>query len=151
MKKILSIPAYLWAIACFLLIPVTFIKNDAFAEQLAKLPFMKIHPVYSGGDLENKFERDDLVVAVNKPVNTAVFGKGKKEMVQVTFSATGGLPELIDQTIDYDFDTHPDFQVIINTTNGETNLTPLNPVVKSIWASSKVKENWVIRVNLQKE
>jgi hypothetical protein len=150
MKKILTIPAYIWAVACFMLIPVTFIKNDALALQLAKLPFMKIHPKYNGGELNRKYEKDGLGIAVNKAVYAALFGEGSKGFVQVTFSAQGQLPELINQTIDYNFDASPDFEVVINTLNGETKLTPLNTTVKSLYASSKVKENWVIRINLEK-
>jgi len=150
MKKILTIPAYIWAVACFLLIPVTFIKNDALALQLAKLPFMKIHPKYNGGELNRKYDKGGLGIAVNKTVYAALFGEGNKGFVQVTFSTHGQLPELINQTIDYNFDASPDFEVVINTLNGETKLTPLSTTVKSLYASSKVKENWVIRINLEK-
>jgi len=151
MKKILTIPAYIWAVACFLLVPVTFIKNDAFAEQLAKLPFMKIHPKYNGGELNRNYEKDGLSVRINRPVYAALFGEGNKGFVQVTFSAPAQLPEQINQTIDYNFDNNPDFQVTINTLNGETNLIPLDQTVKSVYASSKVKEDWVIRVNIEKK
>jgi len=149
MKKILSIPAYIWAVICFLIIPVTFIKNDAFAEKLARLPFMKVHPVYSGGELNQKFEKDGLVIAVNHPVEATPFKNARKRMVQVVFSSSGVLPGMIDQTIDYNFDKYPDFKVRINTANGETTIDPINKTVKSLYASSKVKENWVIRVNLE--
>jgi hypothetical protein len=71
-------------------------------------------------------------------------------MVQVSFSKRGQLPGLIDQTIDYNLDGNPDFKVIINTTNGETNLTAIDQTVKSLWLSSRLKEDWVIRVNLVK-
>ncbi len=150
MKKILTVPAYLWAVACFILIPITFIKNDAFAKQMATLSFMKVHPVYSGGELNRTYEADDsLLISVNKPVAAALFGD-RKQMVQVTFSKPGQLPGKIDQVIDYNFDGNPDFQVIINTTNGETKLIPIDRSVKSLWLSSKLKEDWVIRVNLEK-
>jgi hypothetical protein len=149
MKKLISIPAYLWAVMCFLLVPITFIQNGAFAKQLAKLPFMKVHPIYSGGELNRKYQEDSLFIAVNQPVKAALFNDSK-QMVQVTFSTKGQLPEWIDQTIDYNFDASPDFEVVINTLNGETKLTPLSTTVKSLYASSKVKENWVIRVNLEK-
>lgn len=151
MKNLLSVPAYIWAIACLLLIPVIFIKNDALARQLVKLPFMKVHPVYSGGEQNRQYEKDGLTITVNKPVNTTAFGKGKKEMVQVSFAAQGKLPDLINQTIDYDFNDSPDFSLTINTISGETELTPVNPTVRSLWVSSKVKETWVVRVNLTKK
>jgi hypothetical protein len=147
--KIISIPAYLWAVACFILVPVTFIKNDVLAEQLAKLSFMKIHPVFSGGELNRKYQEDSLEISVNHPVVASAIGD-RKQMVQITFAAAGQLPEQIDRTIDYDFNSHPDFRVTINTKNGATKLTPLAPAVKSLWASSKVKDAWVVRINLEK-
>jgi len=149
MKKLLSIPAYLWAVACLLLIPVTFVKNDTFAEQLAKLPFMKVHPVYNGGEINREYSKDDIDITVNKPVGTTLFNNPHKRVVQVIFSASGKLPEMIDQTIDYNFDNTPDFKVRINTQNGQTDLMPLDQYVKSLRASSAVKETWVIRVNIE--
>jgi hypothetical protein len=151
MKKILAIPAYIWAVACFLLVPVTFIKNEAFAEQLAKLPFMKIHPKYKGGELNRSYEHNGLSVKINMPVFAALFGEGNKGFVQVAFSAPAQLPEQIEETIDYNFDNSPDFRVTINTLSGETILIPLDQTVKSLYASSKVKDDWVIRVNLKKD
>lgn len=151
MKKLLILPAYLWAVACFLLIPATFVKNDTFARQLAGLSFMKVHPVYSGGELNREYEHDSMLIRINKPVNTSLFGNGSREIVQVTFSASGALPEQIHQFIDYDFDNHPDFEVTISTPDGKTGFTALQPAVKSLGASSKVKENWIIRVNLKNE
>lgn len=149
MRKILTIPAYLWALACFLLIPVTFVRNDAFAKQLSTLSFMKVHPVYSGGEVNRTYEKDSLLISLNKPVAVTLLGD-RKQMVQVSFSKRGQLPGMIDQTIDYNLDGNPDFRVIINTTNGETNLTPIDQTVKSLWLSSRLKEDWVIRVNLEK-
>lgn len=148
MRKILTIPAYLWAFACFLLIPVTFVKNDAFAKQLATLPFMKVHPIYSGGEVDRTYEKDSLLISVNTPVSAVLLGD-RKQVVQVSFSKPGHLPGMIDQTIDYNLDGNPDFRVIINTANGETNLTPIDQNVKSLWLSSRLKEDWVIRVNLR--
>ena len=150
MKKILSVPTYIWAFACLLIIPVIFIKNDTLAEQLAKVPFMKVHPVYSGGVLNQAYDKDGLTIAVNKPVDATAFGHGRKEIVQVTFAAQGRLPDRIEQEIDYNFDNSPDFSITINTNNGATTLVPINPTVRSVWASSKVKDNWVVRINLEK-
>jgi hypothetical protein len=149
MKKIRSLPAYCWAAICFLLIPVTFIKNDTLAMKMAELPFMKVHPIYSGGELNREYKKDSLIIRVNKPVDATLFGGGN-QVVQVTFSRKGQLPGLIDQTIDYNFDNHPDFKVTINTISGETNLIPIDKTVESLWLSSKVKEDWVIRVNLER-
>jgi len=117
--------------------------------KMAELPFMKVHPIYSGGELNREYKLDSLIIRVNNPVDATLFGGGN-QVVQVTFSRKGQLPGLIDQTIDYNFDNHPDFKVTINTISGETNLIPIDKTVESLWLSSKVKEDWVIRVNLER-
>ncbi len=149
MKKLLSIPGYFWALLCLLIIPVTFIKNDELAKQLTRLSFMKVHPVYSGGELNKTYESGNLLISVNHPVQSTIWKKSSKQIVQVAFSSTGALPELIEQTIDYNFDDVQDFKISVNTTNGKTEMLPLNKKVKSLYASSKVKEKWIVRVNLE--
>ncbi len=148
MKSILAIPAYLWAIACFLLIPVTFIKNDTLAVHLSKLPFMKIHPKYSGGKENRSYLRNGLHITVNKPVYAGLRGRNSDGFVQVRFIGIPELPSSIDETIDYDFDDQPDFKVSINTMDGTTELKKLSSGVKSLAISSKVKNDWVIRIKI---
>lgn len=149
MKKLLSIPGYFWALICLLIVPVTFINNDELARQLTRLSFMKVHPVYSGGELNKTYESANLLISVNHPVNATVWKNSDKKVVQITFSSTGVLPEQIEQTIDYDFDAVNDFSITINTQTGKTVLVPLSNKVKSLNASSRVKEHWVVRLNME--
>jgi hypothetical protein len=146
MKKILTIPSYLWAVMCLLLIPVTFIKNDALATQLARLPFMKVHPVYSGGAINRSYLSGGLQVTLHDPV----FIRGNKGFVQVSFSTIDSLPKIIRESIDFDFDKQPDFAVTIDTKSGTTHLGNKGAKVKSLKVSSRVKNDWVIRVNIEK-
>ena len=148
MKKLRAIPAYIWAAACFILIPITFIKNDALAEKLARLPFMKIHPKYSGGDERIAYIKNGLHVSVFEPVYSGIKGKGSDGFVQVKFAGTNAMPATINEAIDYDLNGDPDFKVSINTANGATILEKLNNHVQSIQVSSKVKDYWLIRVNV---
>jgi hypothetical protein len=148
MKKLMIFPAYLWAAICILLIPVTFIGNNGLAKHLARLPFMKINPVYSGGDLNYTTDHDGLVIMVNNPVFEALIGESRRGFVQVAFSCQPELPATIEEAIDYDKDGLDDFNVNIDTGSGETTLQPLNKDVLSLNTSSRVKDSWVIRVNL---
>jgi hypothetical protein len=148
MKKLRSIPGYLWAAACFILIPITFIKNDALAEHMARLPFMKIHPKYSGGEERITYEKEGLHISVFEPVYSGINGKGSDGFVQVKFAGISKMPATINEAIDYDQNGEPDFRVSINTTDGTTNLEKLNNRVQSIGVSSKVKDYWLIRVNV---
>jgi hypothetical protein len=148
MKKIRIIPAYIWAAACFILIPITFIKNDALAEKLARLPFMKIHPRYSGGDERIAYINNGLHITVFEPVYSGIKGKGSDGFVQVKFAGTNKMPGTINEAIDYDLNGDPDFEVSINTSDGVTTLEKLNNHVQSVQVSSKVKDYWLVRVNV---
>jgi hypothetical protein len=151
MRKILIIPAYIWAFACFILIPVTFIKNDILAQQMARLSFMKIHPRYSGGKEKSSSLVNGLNITIYEPVYNGLTGGGTDGFVQVKFSGIQKLSALIHETIDYNFDNTPDFEVSINTSDGATELKSLNSNVKSLAVSSKVKEDWLIRVNIERD
>jgi hypothetical protein len=151
MKKILFIPAYLWACLCFLLIPITFIKNDYLAGQLARLSFMKIHPKYSGGKEKRSNLANGLNITVYEPVYNGLLGGRAKGFVQVKFKSIKSMPDSIHEIIDYNFDSTPDFEISINTRNGMSSLKCLNPHVQSLAISSKVKEYWLIRVKILRD
>lgn len=148
MKKLRIIPAYIWASICLILIPVTFIKNDVLAEKLALLPFMKIHPKYSGGDERIAYINNGIHISVFQPVYNGIRGKGREGFVQVKFAATNTMPSAINEAIDYDLNGDPDFSVSINTADGATSIEKLNSHVQSVQISSKVKDYWLIRVNV---
>jgi hypothetical protein len=151
MKKLKLIPAYIWAAACLLLVPITFVRNNDLAVQLAKLPFMKIHPKYTGGMEKRSYLTNGLLITVYEPVYNGITGKGSRGFVQVKFSGTGQLPGTIHELIDYDFDGNPDFSVSINTANGTTSFEKMNRQVNSLRISAKVKNDWVVQVNLKRE
>lgn len=149
MKKILRLPAYLWAVLCVLLIPATFIGNAGFAKQLAKLPFMKISPVYSGGEIDRTIADNGLRIDIYKPVFEALIGESSKGFVQVKFSADSILPVQIDREIDYDNDGSPDFKLAINTKTGDTQFESFNKYATDLGISAKVKDYWIVRVEMR--
>jgi len=146
MKKILIFPSYLWAIVCVILIPATFMGNDFFARQLATMPFMKVNPIYTGGDSLRSYRQDSLKITVNKPVFEALVGTSRKGFVQVKYA--GNLPENLQGAIDYDNDGKSDFSLCINTLTGKTEMKPLSKFVLGLDVSSRVKDCWVVRVKL---
>jgi len=151
MKKFLSVPAYLWAVACFLIIPVTFIRNDALAGQMARLSFMKIHPRFSGGDINRSYLSNGLHVTVNDPVFNGLRQRGRQGFVQVRFAPILEMPDTIREAIDYDLDGHDDFKVTIVPKTGMTNLASQAAAVQEVTVSSPLKTDWVLRVSLHKK
>jgi hypothetical protein len=151
MKKFIQIPAYIWAVICMLLIPITFMGNNGFAKQLAKLPFMKVNPIYTGGDPDRSYQVDSLTITINKPVFEALIGESTKGFVQVRFSPAGSLPSTIVQSIDFNNDGSNDFYLAINTKTGDTEYRAQNTLCAGLNVSSRVKKDWVVRINLVKE
>lgn len=149
MKILRLVPAYLWAIFCVLLIPVTFIGNDGFAKQLAKLPFMKINPIYSGGEIDRVIHDSALVTTIYKPVFEALIGQSSSGFVQVKFEGDSILPSVIDREIDFDNDGSPDFKLAINTLSGSTQFEIFNKDVTGLGVSLQVKDYWIARIEMK--
>ena len=148
MKKIISIIAYSWAVLCLVLVPVTFIGNGAFANMLAKMSFMKVNARYSGGDLDHVLSKRDYKIEINKPVFTALIGESSKGFIQVKW-VSKELPAAINDSIDFDNNGIPDFIVNIDTRTGKTEFKGLDKNVLGLQVSSKVKDSWLIRVDLK--
>lgn len=151
MKKLIPIFAYTWAFFCVLLIPITFVGNYQFASLLAKMPFMKVNPVFTGGEIDRTIEKDSLKIIINKPVFEALIGKSSKGFVQIKFSGNNQLPNIIKQEIDFNNDGSSDFILNINTISNITKLEPLSKNIKGLIISSKVKKDWIVRVRIANE
>jgi hypothetical protein len=148
MKNPFTIPAYFWAVICMLLIPITFMGNNYFAQKFARLPFMKVNPVFTGGDVARSYVQDSMNITIYKPVFESLIGTSSRGFVQVKFSSANQLPSLIHSAIDYDADGKPDFDLNINTLTNDTKFESLSQNVSKIDVSSKVKDYWIVRVKI---
>jgi hypothetical protein len=129
-----------------LLIPATFMGNYFFAQKLSTAPFMKVNPIYAGGDSIRSYVQDSMLITINKPVFESLIGTSRNGFVQVKFS--GKVPDVIESTVDYDDNGNPDFRLNINTKTGDTKLDALSEYVSALDVSSKVKDYWIVRVKI---
>jgi len=150
MKKIKIISGYLWAILCLIIVLIMFPGLNYFSEQFARLPFMKINPVYSGGEVVQQIDKENYTLQIHKPVFDALIGESSKGFVQITWKLKYKLPELLNDTIDYDADGNIDLIIVINTDDGKTQITALNKNVKTLHASAQTESGWIVRVKLVK-
>jgi hypothetical protein len=151
MKRTISILAITWAFCCTILVLIVIIRMPQFARGAAKLPFMKINPLFTGGDLNYSIEKDSIKIAINKPVFEALIGESNEGFVQITFSGSKNLPKNIVEEIDYNNDSKTDFKLKINTLEETTELSSLNSNVTSLIVSSKVKNDWIVRIKIKNE
>ena len=148
MKKIKIIAGITWAILCLLLILVLFPGMNSFSASAARLPFMKINPNLSGGEVAREMVSAGCTLQIRKPVFDGLLRERKIGFVQIDWR--GRIPEIINDTIDFNFDGVPDFAVIIDREKPETELFPTKTEVIRIGTSTRTSYGWAIRVELTK-
>lgn len=148
MKKIKIITGIAWAFICLILIIVLFPGLNSFSSSLARLPFMKINPNYTGGEVAQSLVMDNCTIDIRRPVFDGLFGERQKGFVQIDWR--GEIPAEIIDTIDFDFDNNKDFVISINSKSSETILLPSNNKIRDVGISTPTSYGWAVRVNLEK-
>jgi hypothetical protein len=148
MKMIKIIAGITWAFTGLILIVVLFPGLNSFSSSVAKLPFMKINPNFSGGELIREVISESCTLDIRKPVYDGLFKERNNGFVQLDWR--GNIPEKIVDTIDYDLDLIPDFIVLIDRKMAKTELIPVNTKVKDILISTSTSYGWSVRAGLIK-
>jgi hypothetical protein len=107
MKKIKAAAGIIWAIICLILIVILFPGLESYSSSIARLPFMRINPNYTGGVVAKQIISTGCTLDVRKPVFDGLFKDRKNGFVQIDWR--GNMPEMIQDTIDYNLDGIPDF------------------------------------------
>ena len=138
-----------WAFLCLILILILFPGLNSFSGSAAKLPFMKINPNYSGGEVARQIVSDNYTIDIRKPVFDGLIKERKSGFVQIDWR--GNIPDVIIDTIDYDLDNIADFRIMImKKTRIKLSLPPLTDKVGPILISTSTSYGWAIRVKVRK-
>jgi hypothetical protein len=148
MKKVKIIAGITWAFLCLVLILVLFPGLNSFSGSVSKLPFMRLNPRYSGGEVAKQIVAESCTLDIRKPVFSGFFGERNKGFVQLDWRGT--LPETIKDSIDYDNDGIKDFCIIINIKDSKSVINPFNSKVKDVIISTPTSYGWAVRVGLIK-
>lgn len=160
LKKTISIVAYIWAIICIIVVFIIFFGGYTLAKLSTRLPFMKVDPIYTGGEVVKTYPSDSLLIKIHEPVFSALIGESKEGFVQVEFfpadsvsavedkPVSSSLPRQITEKIDYNLDGAIDFILIIDTQTGTTDLKSCPSKRMSVSKSTKVQNYWLVRVGL---
>src|SRR5450759_1624959 len=100
MKKIKIIAGISWAFLGLILIIILFPGLNSYSVSVSKLPFMKLNPRYSGGEIVKQIVADRCTLDIRKPVFNGFLKERNKGFVQLDWR--GNIPELINDSIDYD-------------------------------------------------
>jgi len=148
MKKIKIIAGITWAFICLILIIILFPGLNGFSASLAKLPFMKINPNYSGGEVARQIISAGCTLDIRQPVYDGLFRERKNGFVQIDWR--GNVPDEISDTIDYNLDGIPDFCIKVDRLKSKSELKSTNDKVTDISVSTPTSYGWTVRVDLKK-
>lgn len=148
MKKIKIIAGITWAIAGLLVIMALFPGLDSLSASAAKLPFMKINPNYTGGEVLHQLISESCTLDIRKPVFDGLLSERKKGFVQLDWR--GGVPEIIADTIDYDLDGVSDFYVSIDRKMNKSEIQMYNNKVIGFGVSTPTSYGWASRIEIRK-
>ena len=149
MKKVKIITGIIWAFLCLILILVFFPGFNRFSRSLANLPFMKINPNYTGGEIAYERIQANCTIVTKEPVFDGLLKERKKGFVQIDWR--GDIPGEINDTIDFDLDNTPDFGIRINTKTSDTKLDPMTGYVTGLNVSTPTSYGWAARIKLRKQ
>ncbi|MBK8882207.1 MAG: hypothetical protein IPN67_07385 [Bacteroidales bacterium] len=146
MKKLKAKTGIIWAILGLPLIIILSPGMNSFSESAAKLPFVKINPNYTGGEVARQIISPNCTIDIRKPVFNGLTGERKNGFVQVDWR--GKIPEEIIDTIDFNLDNLPDFRVHILTKQERTEINAFNSQSQKLIISTPTSYGWAIRVKV---
>ena len=149
MKKFKITAGIIWAILSMILLLIFFPGFNTFSSSASKLPFMKINPRYTGGEVAFGRINGNYRLIIRKPVFNGLLKDRKTGFVQIDWR--GNIPETIIDTIDFNSDKIPDFAIEINTKESTCQLDPMNKNVEGIDVSTPTSYGWAVRVRLNKQ
>lgn len=148
MKKIKIIVGIAWAFAGLILIIILFPGLNSFSASVSKLPFMKLNPRYTGGEVSRQIAAESCTLSIRKPVFNGFLKERNSGFVQLEWHGT--IPEMINDSIDYDNDGKKDFCIFIDRKKSKTVLNPFNLKVIDVALSTPTSYGWAVRIRLFK-
>lgn len=149
MKRVKIVAGICWAFAGLILILILFPGLNGFSNAVSRLPFMKLNPRYTGGEVVRQITSASCTLDIRKPVFNGFLRERHSGFVQVDWR--GQIPETINDSIDYDGDGKKDFAILVNRKLSKTDFKSFNTGVKEIVISTPTSYGWSVRVGLEKE
>lgn len=137
MRRIISFISYSLAILATPFILATFIGMSQWQQLLIQLPFMKLDPVYTGGNVIETISDSTYTIDVHEKIYPGWHLKGKTGFVQIEITSNDTLANTLDIA-----------DIIIDGKHTGLNLsaTTANATNMTISAWCKTEKGWILRV-----
>lgn len=148
MKTLKSILGYLWAAPAVLIVLAAFAGNGYFSRQLAAATDIKVNPRFTGGEIVKTIDHGAYRMDLHRPVFDGLLGARSSGFIQIDWHPAAGMPQRVQEKIDYNNDGREDFQLVLDTRTGKAGINPYSPTVRTTPESYKLKDGWAVRVPL---
>jgi hypothetical protein len=149
MKKLKAILGTILAALMLPVVIVTFMSLGPLSELLVKSTGIQVSPWFTGGEVAQTIEHEKYNTQIHRPIFDALIGERKEGFVQVVWLPKLILPDTIEETIDYDNDGQPDFQVTLHTDTKTAEWQPLTDQALGLDGPYRIGEGMGIRIRLK--
>jgi len=152
MRRLASSLVYPVGLVYVLAIAALFPSIGLLSHELAQMPFMRIHPRYSGGQVVETIRTDGVEWRVHRPVFDGLMRERGHGFIQIDALCETPPPSGAGIAPDCDGDGRPDFRLVLPAAASEApKLVPLSPLVTGLESWADTGEGWIARVGLDRK
>ncbi len=149
MNKIKKILGYTIAISYPIIFILAIISYNLYAKKFVEATGLKISPWYSGDIVIKTIDHDGYKTRIHKPVFQGFITERKFGFVQIDWVIINKIPDIIKESIDFDFDTKIDFYIEYNIKDNKAYIQSLNTDVIGIKGNYKLENSYIARIKLK--
>lgn len=147
MKKIKSFIAYIMAFVSVFLILILFLNFNEIAVAISKLPFMKINPLYSGGEVTQIIEKENYKLEIHEPVFPSLIKKVENGFIQLHY--IGEEFNSVLDSIDYNNDNIVDF--IVYSEMDTLKIDKMNEQITQLYMNLNSSKGKLLRIGINRD
>ena len=140
--------AYVWAFATPLAVFALFLGWHQWSYLFSQLPFMRVHPRYTGGEIMESFTREGVTYHFHQPVVDGLIGDRKRGFIQVDVVFQQDRKS-VDEIFDWDWDGVDDFRLQMDD-DGEPSqgvvCQTYTPKLGGVKAAAATEKGWIVRI-----
>ena len=149
--RLLAPVGYLWGVALALGAAALFFSLSFLPHELAQLPFMRLHPAYSGGEIAETAVASGVEWRIHSPVFDGLVGRRSHGFIQIDVVCKAEPVDALERDFDYDRDGKPDFRLVLPSRPDEApTLENAAPSVTGVKSWARTKDGWIVRVAIKK-
>jgi hypothetical protein len=152
MRRLASSLVYPVALAYVLAVIALFPSIGLLSHELAQMPFMQVHPRFSGGEVVETIRADGVEWRVHRPVFDGLLWERGHGFVQIDALCETPPPNGAEIAPDCAGDGSPDFRLVLPAAAGDApELVPLSPLVTGLESWAETDGGWIARVGLDRK